>query len=89
MREPRRHPDDADVDLHVATERGELRPIPLPMLAAISAAGVLGTAARYGLGVAWPHPPTGFPWATLVFNVSACALIGMVMAIATQVATDC
>ncbi|GIE98382.1 fluoride efflux transporter FluC [Paractinoplanes rishiriensis] len=49
------------------------------ILAAVSAGGVLGALARYGLGVAWPHPPHGFPWATWTINVSGSFLIGVLM----------
>jgi CrcB protein len=70
---------DPDVDLRVPAERAEVRPSPVPILATISAGGVLGALARYGLGVAWPHSPTGFPWATWTINVSGCFLIGILM----------
>lgn len=80
-------PIDADVDLHVPAQRAELRPSPVPVLAAVSAGGVVGAAARYGLGLAWPHPPAGFPWATLVINVSGCLLIGALMVVVTEVVT--
>ncbi|GIM90918.1 fluoride efflux transporter FluC [Paractinoplanes toevensis] len=63
---------DPDVDPHV--------------LAAVSAGGVLGALARYGLAAAWPHPAGGFPWSTLVINVSGCLLIGVLMVIVTEVA---
>ncbi|MFG2040497.1 fluoride efflux transporter FluC [Dactylosporangium sp. NPDC048998] len=81
-------PVDADVDLHVPAERAELRPSPVPVLAAISAGGVCGTLARYGLSTAWPHPRGEFPWTTLLINVSGCLLIGVLMVIVTQVAPD-
>ncbi|MEV8514156.1 CrcB family protein [Dactylosporangium sp. NPDC051484] len=81
-------PVDSDIDLHVPAERAELRPSPVPVLAAISAGGVCGTLARYGLSTAWPHPRGGFPWATLVINVSGCLLIGVLMVIVTEVATE-
>jgi CrcB protein len=86
VNEPAVSPVDADVDLHMSSERGELLPSPVPVLAAISTGGMLGAAARYGLGLAWPHPPTGFPWATLVINVSGCLLIGVLMVIVAEVA---
>jgi hypothetical protein len=50
-------------------------PVAWPVLGVISAGGVVGALARYGLGVAFPHPPTGFPWATFAINVSGCLLI--------------
>jgi fluoride exporter len=78
-------PVDPDVDLHAPVERRELRPRAWPVLAAISAGGVLGALARYGLQTAFPHSATGFPWAAFGINVSGCLLIGVLMALATEV----
>lgn len=50
----------------------------------VAAGGVLGALARYGLGVAFPRPPTGFPWATFGINVSGCALIGVLVVLVTE-----
>jgi CrcB protein len=75
---------DPDVDLHVPQERAELRPSPWPVLAAISAGGVLGGLARYGLSTAWPHDPAGFPWATWTINVSGSFLLGVLMVLITR-----
>ncbi|MEO3861858.1 CrcB family protein [Acrocarpospora sp. B8E8] len=82
-----REPIDSDVDLHVPAERAELRPTPFPVLAAISAGGVLGALGRYGIGVALPHPPGGFPWSTFLVNISGCLLIGVLMVLITEVWT--
>ncbi|GII81647.1 putative fluoride ion transporter CrcB [Sphaerisporangium rufum] len=49
-------------------------------LAAISAGGVLGSLSRYGLGVAFPTSPGGFPWTTFAINLLGCLLIGALMA---------
>ncbi|MCI0686680.1 MAG: CrcB family protein [Sporichthyaceae bacterium] len=38
-----------------------------PVLAVISAGGALGALARYGLAVAFPARPGGFPWSTLAW----------------------
>jgi CrcB protein len=46
-------------------------------LAAVAGGGVLGALARCAVGVAWPHAPGGFPWATWSINVSGCFLIGV------------
>ena len=70
---------DPDVDLHDPAEQVELKPSPIPVLAAISAGGVIGALTRYGLTVAWPHDPTGFSWAIWTINVSGCFLIGVLM----------
>jgi CrcB protein len=77
-------PVDSDVDLHVPAMRSELH---VSVLAAISAGGVAGALARYGLATAWPHPPHGFPWSTFVINVTGCFLIGAFMVIVTEVVT--
>ena len=84
---PSAAPVDADVDLHVAADRRELKPSAVPVLAAISAGGVCGALARYGLATAWPHGAPGFPWATLVTNVSGSLLIGVLMVLVTEVLT--
>jgi CrcB protein len=87
-------PPDADVDPHVPARRSELRgaapasrSTSASVLAAISAGGVAGALARYGLATAWPHPPHGFPWSTFVINVTGCFLIGVLMVIVTEVVT--
>jgi CrcB protein len=53
------------------------------LLAAISAGGILGAVARYGVGSAWP-PSAGFPWTTFAVNISGCLLIGLVVVVATE-----
>ncbi|MGX6606695.1 fluoride efflux transporter FluC [Micromonosporaceae bacterium Da 78-11] len=50
-----------------------------PVLATVSAGGVLGALTRYAIGSAWPTPATGFPWATWTVNVSGCLLMGILM----------
>lgn len=50
------------------------------LLGAISAGGVLGALARYGLGLAFPHEAGAFGWATFGINVFGCLLIGIVVA---------
>ncbi|MGR6320425.1 CrcB family protein [Micromonospora soli] len=74
---------DPDVDLHVPADRGELAAQPPAVLGVIAAGGVLGALARAGLQTAFPHPPTGFPWATFGINVTGCLLIGVLMAVIT------
>jgi CrcB protein len=78
-------PADTDIDLHVVRQRFDLRGAPWPVLGVISTGGALGTLARYGLAVAWPHRPDQFPWATFVTNVSGCLLIGILMVLITEV----
>lgn len=74
---------DPDVDLHVPADRRELAAHPAAVLGVIAAGGVLGALARAGLQAAFPHPPTGFPWATFGINLGGCLLIGALMAVLT------
>src|SRR4051812_16749961 len=55
-------------------------PGPRPgLLLAISVGGVLGTAARYGLGRAIHVAPGTFPWSTFVINVSGSFVLGVLL----------
>src|SRR5689334_11520009 len=54
-------------------------PVPWATLAAISAGGVLGALARFGLGLAFPVATGGFPWTTFAIHVTGCLLIGILM----------
>jgi CrcB protein len=76
---------DPDVDLHVPQQRQELRQHPAVLLGTIAAGGVLGAVGRYGLAVAMPHAPTGFPWSTFLTNVSGAFLIGLLMVLIAEV----
>jgi CrcB protein len=55
------------------------------VLAVISLGGAIGSLARWALSEAWPHPPSAFPWATAVTNVSGCFAIGVLMVLALEV----
>lgn len=59
-------------------------PHPAAVLGAVAAGGVLGAEARYALAAVWPHPPGGWPWATLLTNVSGCLLIGVLTVLVTE-----
>lgn len=57
------------------------------VVAVVALGGALGSLARYGISVGWPHPHHGFPWSTLVVNLAGCALIGVLMQlISTRIA---
>ncbi|WUI03458.1 CrcB family protein [Spirillospora sp. NBC_00431] len=77
-------PVDPDVDLRVPRQRRELRRAPLATPAAVSAGGVLGALARYGLSDAFPYDPDAFPWVVFWINVSGCLLIGVLMVLITE-----
>ncbi|MDP5185482.1 fluoride efflux transporter CrcB [Blastococcus sp. BMG 814] len=49
------------------------------LLAALG--GALGALARWGLAEAFPHSPTGLPWATLGVNLTGCLLLGVLTAV--------
>jgi CrcB protein len=76
-----------DVDLAVPVRRRELAGHRLDVLGAIAAGGVLGAEARYGVALALPHAAGGWPWSTLVANVSGCLLIGVLMVVITELVT--
>ena len=59
----------------------------LPVVAAVAAGGILGSEARYAVGLALPHPTAGWPMATFLINVSGCLLIGALMVVLTEVTT--
>ncbi|MCZ2810988.1 fluoride efflux transporter CrcB [Modestobacter sp. VKM Ac-2979] len=43
--------------------------------------GVLGALARWGVAEALPSPAGSWPWATLLVNLTGCALIGALLAL--------
>lgn len=47
--------------------------------------GAVGSLARWALETLWPTPPRGLPWATLVINVSGCALLGALLVLVLEV----
>ncbi|GAA1123876.1 hypothetical protein GCM10009630_22250 [Kribbella jejuensis] len=77
---------DSDVDLRV-DGRDRRTPDPL-LLSVIAAGGAIGATARYLVGLAWPAPPDGFPFGTLVVNIVGCGLIGILMVLVTDVFTQ-
>jgi fluoride exporter len=80
-----REPVDSDIDLRQAgRDRGRARN-DFGILAAVSAGGALGAAARYLIGSVWPTPSGSFPVTTMAINLLGCALIGVLMVLITQV----
>jgi fluoride exporter len=57
---------------------------PWATLGVVSAGGVLGGLARFGLVSAFPEPPGSFAWPVFWINTSGCLLIGIVVVIATE-----
>lgn len=58
--------------------------VPWGTVAVVSAGGVLGALARYGLTSAFPASPGRFDWAVFAINVSGCFLIGIVVVLVTE-----
>jgi fluoride exporter len=68
----------------VSAEVRALSGVPWSTLAVISAGGVLGALARYGLTAAFPAPAGRFDWAVFAINVTGCFLIGIVVVLVTE-----
>jgi fluoride exporter len=49
------------------------------LLAALG--GALGALARWGVAAALPSSPGGWPWATLMVNLTGCLLLGVLLAV--------
>src|SRR3954453_9970879 len=49
------------------------------LLAALG--GALGALARWGVAAALPSSPGGWPWVTLLVNLTGCLLIGVLLAV--------
>ena len=54
---------------------------PLTGYVAAALGGALGALARWGLGEALPHDGGGWPWATLVVNLTGCLVLGVLLAL--------
>ena len=53
---------------------------------AVAVAGGVGTSARYGLETAFPPAPGAWPWTTFAINVVGSLALGILTAIAAQLA---
>jgi fluoride exporter len=68
------------------------RPMPVvrgqvPAIAVVALGGVLGSLARWGVGLAVPTPPGTFPWATFGINVLGSLLMGVLVVVVTEFST--
>lgn len=52
------------------------------VLAAVALGGALGACARVAVGQTWPASGLGFPWTTFAVNVTGCALLALLPALA-------
>src|SRR4051794_7335871 len=68
------------------------RPMPVvrgqgPAVVVVALGGVLGSLARWGVGVAFPTPAGTFPWATFGINVLGSLVMGVLVVVVTEVYT--
>ncbi|MEV5969865.1 fluoride efflux transporter CrcB [Streptomyces sp. NPDC051921] len=59
----------------------------LPVVGVIALGGALGATARYAATLAWPTPAGAFPWTILTVNATGCAVLGVLMVLATETVT--
>ncbi len=50
------------------------------VLATVALGGAVGSLGRYAVGITLPHEATGFPWGTLLVNVSGAFAMGLLVA---------
>lgn len=53
----------------------------IPVLAVVAAGGALGSLARWGLAVGLPHSGPGWPWSTLIVNLTGSLLLGVLIVV--------
>ncbi|MFD8865133.1 fluoride efflux transporter FluC [Streptomyces sp. NPDC059590] len=56
-----------------------------PVVCVVAVGGAAGAVARYGASLLWPTKTDGFPWTTFAINAVGCALIGVFLALITEV----
>lgn len=54
------------------------------VIGAVAVGGVIGSEARYVLGVVVAHQPGYWPWTTFWINVTGCLLIGVLYTVLTE-----
>ena len=53
--------------------------------AVIAVGGFIGGLARYGMGLAWPTPSGGFPWAIWTVNTIGALILGLLLVLVLEV----
>ncbi|WP_234390839.1 fluoride efflux transporter CrcB [Nocardia suismassiliense] len=76
---------ESDIEPRDLSQRRESGEKHGAILAVIAVGGALGSSARYGLTLAWPTPPGGFPWAVFTINVVGSFLLGVLMVVVTEI----
>ncbi len=70
-------PESSPTRTHARRSRADI-------LAAISVGGALGASARYGIENTIPSSSDGFPWATLLINLSGSLALGMFLVVVLE-----
>ena len=89
MQQPRTALSDREpVDPDLLRRRVRARRLDeVTLLGTIALGGALGAAARFAASRVWATPGTAFPWTTWAVNLVGCALIGVLMVLATDLWT--
>ncbi|MEU4110402.1 fluoride efflux transporter CrcB [Streptomyces sp. NPDC027717] len=80
-------PVDPDIDLRSSAQRQEAWRGQGPVVAVVALGGGIGATLRYAASLLWPVQNPGFPWTTLLVNVTGCAVIGVFMVLISEVWT--
>ncbi|QBJ91591.1 CrcB family protein [Streptomyces seoulensis] len=80
-------PVDPDIDLRSPAQWQEAWRGQGPVVAVVAVGGAIGATARYAASLLWPVESPGFPWTTLLVNVTGCAVIGVFMVLISEVWT--
>lgn len=75
------HPEPIDPDIGDGDNRRRWR---VRLVAAVAAGGLIGAPARYELGRLVPVSATGFPWMTLLVNVSGSLVLGALLTLMVE-----
>jgi CrcB protein len=55
------------------------------LVAAVFVGGCCGGVARYGVSLAWPARPDGFPWATFLINTTGAFALALLLVLVVEV----
>ncbi|CAL9348659.1 Putative fluoride ion transporter CrcB [Streptomyces sp. enrichment culture] len=77
-------PETQGPGVRPAVPRRPARHTRAPVVAAVALGGGTGAAARYAASLWWPAHTGGFPWTTFWVNVAGCAVMGVLMAVLTD-----
>ncbi len=72
------------VPLRPRPRAGRTWPRELLVMVALGCGGMVGAVARYAVSIGLPTQTAGFPWDTFAVNVSGSLLLGIVLAVASE-----